>query len=258
VSASFAARFAEHAKRAELAADCGPVEGWVSIADLSAGRFDIAEAYFAAWQRAYPGLDRRGGAAYLIGGLAYSLTGLMVALRLANGGVPDLSRVVIALDGSEIRYRLPEDLSLHPATALDMARALEAVLDPLVARLKIETRLAPAAQWRCVADSFASAHLYTGRYLGAEVRTRDEAARIINHPCLKMANPQTGYRDVSIQCSDGRAVSQAFLRRGGCCRYYTADGAEYCTTCVLRPEAEQVARLEKYMHEVHEPAVAAE
>lgn len=258
MSASFAARFADLAKRAELAADCGSVEGWVSIAELSADRFDIAEAYFAAWQSTYPGLDRRAGGAYLIGGLAYSLTGLMVALRIANGGVPDLSRVAIRLDGREIRFRLPETVTLHPATALDMARALEAVLDTLVVRLKAETRLALPAQWRCAADSFASAFLYTGRYLGAEARMRDEAASIINHPCLKMANPQTGYREVTINCADGREVSQSFLKRGGCCRYYTSDGGEYCTTCVLRPENEQVARLGKYLHELHEPAVAAE
>jgi hypothetical protein len=258
VSASFAARFAELAKRAELSADCGPLEGWTTIADLSGRRFDIAEAYFTAWQTAHPGLDRRGGAAYLIGGLAYSLAGLMVALRLANGGVPDLSRVAVTLDGSELRYRIPDDAALQPADALDMARRLEAVLTPLVTRLKVETRLAPAAQWRCVADSFASAFLYTGRYLGAETRMRDEAASIINHPCLQMANPQTGYREVAIQCADGRDVTQAFLKRGGCCRYYTAEGAEYCTTCVLRPENEQIARLEKYMHELYESAIAAE
>lgn len=258
MSATFATRFAELAKRAELSCDCGPLEGWTTIAQLSDGRFDIAESYFTAWQELYPGLDRRGGAAYLIGGLSYSLTGLMVALRLQNGGVPDLSRAAIKLEGRALRYRIPEDAALQASDALDIARRLEAVLAPLVVRLKAETRLAPAAQWRCAADSFASAFLYTGRYLGAETRMRDEAAAIINHPCLAMANPQTGYRDVSIQCADGRAVTQAFLKRGGCCRYYTADGGEYCTTCVLRPEDEQVARLEKYMHEVHEPAVAAE
>ena len=255
MSASFAARFAELAKRAELGFDCGPFDSWVPIGALSAERFDVAETYFAGWQAFYPGLDRRGGAAFLIGGLSYALTSLMVALRLANGGVPDLSRVAVTLEGRELRYRIPEHLSLEAAGPLDIARRLEAVLEPLVARIKAETRLAPAAQWRCAADSFASAHLYTGRSLGAEARMRTEAASVINHPCLHMANPQTGYRDVSIHCADGRDVTQAFLKRGGCCRYYTADGGEYCTACVLRPENEQIERLETYMHEVHEPAM---
>jgi ferric iron reductase protein FhuF len=139
-----------------------------------------------------------------------------------------------------------------------MARALEAALVPIVERMKVETRLSPAAQWRCAADSFASAFLSVGRALGAERRMRDEALSVINHPCLQMANPQTGYRDVSIRCADGREVTQAFLKRGGCCRYYTADDAEYCTTCVLRRESEQVARLETYMRVVHEPGLAAQ
>jgi hypothetical protein len=258
VSRSFPGRFAELAKRAELGVDCGPLEGFASIAALSGDRFDLAEAYFAGWQSFYPGLDRRGAAAFLVGGVAYALTSLMVALRLANGGVPDLSRVAVSLDGRELRYRIPEDVSLEAADALSIARRLEAALEPIVARLRDETRLAPAAQWRCTADSFASAFLYTGRALGAEARMREEALSVINHPCLQMANPQTGYRDVSIHCADGRDVTQAFLKRGGCCRYYTADTAEYCTTCVLRRESDQIARLEKYMHEVHEPALAGE
>src|SRR4029078_5246135 len=117
-------------------------------------------------------LDRRGGAAFLIGGVAYALTGLMVALRLTNGGVCDLPRVAVALEGSELRYRIPEDATLTAADPLSMARSLEAVIAPLVPRLKDETRLSAAAQWRCTADSFASAFLYTGRALGAEARMR--------------------------------------------------------------------------------------
>jgi hypothetical protein len=258
VSASFPARFAELAKRAELSFDCGPLDGWVPLATLSGDRFDMAEAYFAGWEAFYPGLDRRGGAAFLIGGLSYSLTGLMVALRLTNGGIPDLSRVAVSLDGRELNYRIPEDVTLEAADPLSMARRLEAVLEPVVTRVKAETRLGLPALWRCAADSFASAFLYTGRALGAEARMREEAASVINHPCLQMANPQTGYRDISIRCSDGRDVTQTFLKRGGCCRYYTADGAHYCSTCVLRRDSDQIERLENYLREVHEPAAAAQ
>lgn len=258
MSAAFAARFAELAKRAELGVDCGPLDGWAPLAALSGDRFDIAETYFAGWQAFYPGLDRRAGAAFFIGGVAYALTSLMVALRLAMGGVPGLNGVAVTLEGREIKYRIAEDVTLEPADPLAMARRLETVLEPIVSRMKAETRLSPAAQWRCAADSFAAAFLNTGRALGAETRMRVEAQSVINHPCLMMANPQTGYRDVSIRCADGRDVTQTFLRRGGCCRYYTAHGAEYCATCVLRPESQQVERLEKYMHELHEPAVAAE
>jgi hypothetical protein len=251
---TFAARFAELAQRAELSVDCGPTAGWTPLAELSGDRFDLAGDYIVAWQAAYPGLDRRGGAAFLIGGLSYALTSLMVALRLVNGGVPDLTRIAVGLDGRELWYRLPEDAALEPADPLSMARRLEAVLDPIVERAKTETRLAPAAQWRCVADSFASAFLYTGRALGAEARMREEVLSVIGHPCLQMANPQTGFRDVSIRCAAGRDLTATFLKRGGCCRYYTADGAEYCSTCVLRRESDQVERLEAYMRGVHEAA----
>lgn len=254
---TFAERFADLAKRADLGFDCGPRGEFVSLTALGADRFDIVESYISAWQAFYPGLDRRGGAAFLIGGVSYALTGLMVALRLANGGVCDLSQVSVALDGRELRYRIPEGVPLMAADPLSMARALEAILEPIVARVKVETKFAPAAQWRCAADSFASAFLYTGRALEAEERSRDEALSVINHPCLMMANPQTSYREVSITCADGREVSQAFLKRGGCCRYYTADAAEYCTTCILRDEESQLARLTAYLHEVHEPALAA-
>lgn len=258
MSASFPARFAAAAERAELPVDLGPLEGWAPLATLATDRFEIAEAYIGEWQAFYPGLDRRGGAAFLVGGIAYTVTGAMLATRITDGVIPDLDAMGVVLDGRELKYRLPDELRFEPCDPIEMARRLEALLAPLIDRLRAETGLGLPAFWRCAADSFASAHLHTGRALDTEARSRLEALSVLSQPGLRMANRQTGYRDVSIACADGRAVTQGFLKRGGCCRYYTADNAEYCATCVLRPEGQQIERLEAYLHEVHEPAIAAE
>jgi hypothetical protein len=115
---------------------------------------------------------------------------------------------------------------------------LEAVLSPLVLRIRAETRLAERAQWRLVADGVASAFQEVGRELGCDALARQRALAAIGRG--RMANPQTGYHRLEVEGEE-----RHFLKRGGCCRWYTADNAEYCATCVLRRPEEQVAELMK-------------
>jgi hypothetical protein len=68
----------------------------------------------------------------------------------------------------------------------------------------------------------------------AGLRRRGTQRRALHRP-----NAETGFHILP-----AAGATRAFLKRGGCCRYYTADNAAYCTTCVLRRPEEQVERLQ--------------
>ena len=55
-----------------------------------------------------------------------------------------------------------------------------------------------------------------------------------------LSNPQTGYHRLMVGGQE-----QFYLKRGGCCRWYTADEGSYCATCVMREPEEQMRELMK-------------
>lgn len=212
-------------------------EGWVTLAALAEERFDLAEAYFAAAEQGDPGLDRRGQGAYFVGSISYYLAALVADAVLARGNVPDVSthNFAVAPDGDaamQLRYRFGDDAG---ATDRPIGEVMEATMMPLIARVKTETRLSDPAQWRLVADSIAGAFLLVGAALGRSAEAQSLAMGVVRDPRFKPFNGHTGYHHLS--------ETQVFLRRGGCCRYYTCDAGSYCATCILRPPEDQLREL---------------
>jgi hypothetical protein len=202
----------------------GPLtEGWANLRSLAAERFDIAEAYFALCQRLYPGLDRRGQAAFLIGGVSYYAAAVQAWFELRGEPAPSLDhlglRINAAADGLAYRWSAPQEA--------DGAAALEAALLPLVHRLRAETRIGERAQWRLVADSIAAAYQEIGQSIGCAPQARERALAAIADG--RTSNPQTGYHCIGTETGE-----RYYLKRGGCCRWYTADAGSYCATCVMR------------------------
>jgi hypothetical protein len=58
---------------------------------------------------------------------------------------------------------------------------------------------------------------------------------VVRDPRFRPFNGHTGYHRLG--------ASEVYLKRGGCCRYYTCEGGVYCATCILRPPEEQLAEL---------------
>ena len=223
-------------------------DGWASVAALATDRFDMAEEYFAAAVASEPGLDRRGQGAYFMGGVSFYFAFALAFAVLRDKPLPNLTPPGFGIqrDGNLLNYRIAPGSGTSPVRA---GALIEEAHAPLIARVREATRLSDAAQWRIIADGIASAFLYAGQHLEREAQGRKLGLEIVRDPTYRFFNGHTDYIEVEGRC---------FLKRGGCCRYYTADNAEYCTTCVLRRESDQVARLEKYLHEVHEPAIAAQ
>jgi hypothetical protein len=208
---------------------------WTTLATLAFGRFDVAEEYFANAAASEPGLDRRGQGAYFIGGLSFYLSSALAWSALHDRPLPGLTmnEFGIQSDGKGyLRFRAA------PAAPTDATAGtiVQNVLAPIVPRIKETTRLSDAAQWRIVADNIASGFLYVGKHLGLEARGVAIGLELVRDPTYRFFNGHTGYYDVDGQC---------FLKRGGCCRYYTSERGSYCATCILRPPAEHIPEIRR-------------
>lgn len=203
------------------------------------------------------GMDVRTRAAYLIGGIAWSISWWMALLDL--NGHPPLRRVAIeqerywwhgrGISHEYVRYPLGIEIGTGAGPA-DQRRMLEDLFAPLIAATMVTSGLNEGAQWRIVSDSVARAYLDVGKQLGAVPRAMAAATDILAEGPL--ANGQTGFVEVT-----AGEVREWFVTRGGCCRYYTVTGGDYCTACVRRTPDDQMDRWRRYLaaRSGHDPAV---
>ncbi len=215
---------------AALAGDIGRLEAWLDTQAIAA-----------------EGMDRKTQAAYMIGGLAWSVCIWMAAFALT--GHRPIRRVAFAQerywwgtseDGHEyVRYPISIEVGDGPARHRE---TIEQMFEPVIAATMVTSGLSAGAQWRIVADNVASAFLYGGKALGLGGRGMAMAEEIIAEGRLN--NGKTGF----VEISAGPACDW-FLVRGGCCRYYTTpeSAGEYCTSCVLRKREDQIARYTEYL-----------
>lgn len=227
-----------------LPVDHGPLDaGWVTLAELADTRFDIAKGYFAAAVAGSPGLDLRGQGAYFIGTLAFYAAAALAAPALAGEMLPDIDAHSLAVTPTDagamsLRYRISDDVG---PTDTPIGEIMERTFAPLIERIKIETRLAEPAQWRLVADGIASGSLLVGEARSCMGEAQVLGLATVRDPRFKPFNGLTGYLEVE---------GSVFLKRGGCCRYYTADEGSYCATCILREPGDQIVELKRYLAEV--------
>jgi hypothetical protein len=251
--------------------DFGPLEtGWIAAADLfgdDAAVDDLLQ-YEATFTR---GLDQKGRAAALITEYSHMFAITAVPLLVGHGLVPDVSLANYALcfetrpiehDGRMLEQRRPrvrflssvcwtdrEEVSTEPAMLLDRAglrarfrAGVEDHFRPFVERLHRKSRLSRSALWRLVADSLAALFLDAGQRYGRKAEAMDEGLAILKAPGSPLNNRQLHYFDVALHDErdhDRILLSRTFRARGGCCRYYTAEGGTLCTTCVLKDPVER-------------------
>ncbi len=131
-----------------------------------------AQAGTGAWRR------RTAGCAYLIGDFGWELGLVLGGLWLQGWKVNavDPRAVAVSLreaaweEDGETGVSVVIDLTIDPAdmeegggAPYDLARAMTALLSPVVAALARTTRLGAAAQWRLVWDGLAGALIRQGR-----------------------------------------------------------------------------------------------
>ena len=261
-------RFAEHE---DLDASVGSIEAdwWTADRLMRPASSELDELLKVEAERC-PGLDVKGECAFLIGDSAYYLSLVLAGLYLAERQVPELTPARLAMrvrwlewhdDGESgtypqlgFRFLTPHfwtdrhgRLPLGGRTVLgdDELRAtlrqqLEHFYLPLLVQLHGISRLSKGAGWRLIADALAAAFLQVGRELGCESYAKEEAIAIIRCKDSLLYNRQTGFFDVRVTDPDDPErilVTRSFRARGGCCRYYTCEQGQLCSTCVLeKPE----------------------
>lgn len=257
-----------------LPAPASDWDGRHAVAPLAPGALTFAalagdaaalDAALEAQAQAVRGADDRLAAAYLIGALSWQAGMLLAGLWLAGFHLRRVDPAALAIatrmvawdrDGETVHSPVL-DLTLDPgglAAGTDdaglLARLMVDLHEALVPAIARRTGLGPPAQWRLVGDGITNALLDQGRALGCRDRAIAIGRAVVADRGTRLHSRQTEFVQITFPAGappDSARACDWFVLRGGCCRYYTSTGGEYCTTCVLRDRESQIAQLQDYL-----------
>ena len=240
--------------------------GWTTSAALFSSPSALEE--FLDYEGSFdPGVDLKSRAAFLMSDYCYIFFMATVPLLVGRGVVPDMSPEAVSLqfythhgehDGEPMTVRRAHVRLLSPqiftdrdagpfSTVTDHAGlcerfriGVEQHFHPLVEALATRTGFSKNAQWRLVGDAIAGRFLDVGRRFGCLTEAMASAMAIVKVQGSPLNNRQLGYFDLTLHDSALKEpFTYTFRARGGCCRYYTVEGAEKCPTCVLKSHEER-------------------
>lgn len=251
----------------EVPCSAGPMlAGWTTSAALFSSPSALEE--FLDYEGSFdPGVDLKSRAAFLMSDYCYIFFMATVPLLVGRGVVPDVSPEAVSLqfythhgehDGEPMTVRRAHVRLLSPqiftdrdagpfSTVTDHAGlcerfriGVEQHFHPLVEALAKRTGFSKNAQWRLVGDAIAGRFLDVGRRFGCLTEAMASAMAIVKVQGSPLNNRQLGYFDLTLHDSALKEpFTYTFRARGGCCRYYTVEGAEKCPTCVLKSHEER-------------------
>ncbi|NTE62336.1 (2Fe-2S)-binding protein [Agrobacterium fabrum] len=251
----------------EVPCSAGPMlAGWTTSAALFSSPSALEE--FLDYEGSFdPGVDLKSRAAFLMSDYCYIFFMATVPLLVGRGVVPDMSPEAVSLqfythhgehDGEPMTVRRAHVRLLSPqiftdrdagpfSTVTDHAGlcerfriGVEQHFHPLVEALATRTGFSKNAQWRLVGDAIAGRFLDVGRRFGCLTEAMASAMAIVKVQGSPLNNRQLGYFDLTLHDSALKEpFTYTFRARGGCCRYYTVEGAEKCPTCVLKSHEER-------------------
>ena len=240
--------------------------GWTTSAALFSNPSALEE--FLDYEGSFdPGVDLKSRAAFLMSDYCYIFFMATVPLLVGRSVVPDVSPEAVSLqfythhgehDGEPMTVRRAHVRLLSPqiftdrdagpfSTVTDHAGlcerfriGVEQHFHPLVEALAKRTGFSKNAQWRLVGDAIAGRFLDVGRRFGCLTEAMASAIAIVKVQGSPLNNRQLGYFDLTLHDSALKEpFTYTFRARGGCCRYYTVEGAEKCPTCVLKSHEER-------------------
>ncbi|MFF2321536.1 (2Fe-2S)-binding protein [Agrobacterium sp. NPDC058088] len=251
----------------EVPCSAGPMlPGWMTSAELFSSPAALEE--FLDYEGSFdPGVDLKSRAAFLMSDYCYIFFMATVPLLVGRSVVPDMSPDSVSLqfythhgehDGEAMTVRRARVRLLSPqiftdreagpfSTVTDHAglcerfrMGVEQHFHPLVEALAKRTGFSKNAQWRLVGDAIAGRFLDVGRRFGCLTEAMATAMTIVKVQGSPLNNRQLGYFDLTLHDSALKEpFTYTFRARGGCCRYYTVEGAEKCPTCVLKSNEER-------------------
>jgi len=208
--------------------------------------------------------DARLACAYLVGTIGWEVANAVVGLWLSGITPAAITADDVSLstrwidwdDEGTIRKYAVLDVNIDPAALVpgqgsdaDLARIMIDLHTALIAVTAARTGLGVAAQWRLIGDGLSGALLGRGKAMDCAPRAMAIGQAILRTRG-RLYSPQTDFVQVTVPADtppDLARASDWFRLRGGCCRYYTEEDGEYCTTCVLRDRDDQITRLRDYL-----------
>lgn len=205
----------------------------------------------------YPGLDKKGEGAMVLGRVSYAFAKAMAAADLSFNYLPICTpeQAYLKENPGGILMRLAATKSC--STEQDFNAARRIVIEfftPIIHAIKSLTTLSIAPQWRIVSDSIAVAWLLAGRNLGCEPLARERAIALLNSgEKTVLTSPNTEFIRTEFRETDNEAqaiIHERYWRgRGGCCRVYTAQGYDYCETCIHLKKNNREGKLQHLFEE---------
>jgi hypothetical protein len=227
-------------------------EDFPALGGLATLGSDTLDHWLSATAQLAVDLDRKTAGSYLLSIFTWHLGQVLGGLYLSRLALPPLDGDAIGvksvLAGPVGKRSLDFEFCVRPkstGTPLDraaMSASIVALLTPLLDGLHSRTQLARRAMWRLVTDGISAGFLSFGKLAGDSDLAAIEAEAILRRPALPLYNDRWRFATV-----EGGGTREIFRLRGGCCRLYRSPGHEFCTTCVLRTEADQIDRLEAYL-----------
>lgn len=247
------------ADRPELGLECGPPGRPLRpLTEIVEGA--ELERWLANTASLATGADPRTAAAYLISIFTWRLGEILGGIYLLGAAMPSLTAAQLGVHqdargngpGRDIafRYCFGETGGGRPLDRAALGRSVVDIHLPLVSALQRRTGLSARALWRLVTDGLSGGLLSHGKLYGSIERARLEAEAVLSDEASPLYNRQWQFTEIGVV----GAAPDWFRLRGGCCRLYRTDGGDYCTTCVLRPREEQLARLRAFVERRGEAA----
>lgn len=210
--------------------------------------------------------DARLAAAYLTRSLAWALAEPLGGLTLLGTAVRSLPSEAVRLSQRKVDYELDgirKSMPVHDIgfdvsrmefadgdpDGADLSRLLCRMLSPLLTGISRRTGLGLGALWRIAGDALSAALLGYGKAMGEEARAMQLALSLLKRPGSPLYSKQAGF--FRLDLPEAPHIGEWFRARGGCCRFYTTDGGDYCSTCVLRDEASRDRMLLAFLRRKH-------
>lgn len=224
------------------------------------------DRWLAAEIGGIPRADAKLAAACLTRSLAWALADPLGGLALVGTAITALPAGAIRLTERRVGYETDSvsksmpvydtafdvsriEFSDKTPDGADVSRVLCEHLAPLLAGISQRAGLGRAALWRVAGDALAAALLGYGKALSDEDRAMRLALSILRQPGSPLTSRQAGF--FRLDLPEAPHIGEWFRARGGCCRVYTTEGGEYCSTCVLRDKASRDRKLCAFLRRKH-------
>lgn len=209
------------------------------------------------------GPDTKLAGAFLAGTIGWCLSDLVAGLAVRGTFLAEAPADAVALCPRRVDWeyegetgtRYIFDIALNldrvrfaPVT-VRLRGALENLFASTVDAIHATTSLPRPALWRLMGDSVSAALLEHGKLASCAQDGMDLALDLLREKGSPLFSKQTRFCQVTLP--ERPEISDWFLIRGGCCRYYTAPDGEYCTSCVLRDDESRTQRLQTHLRSMN-------